>query len=576
MKRTGFVLALVLVFPFCASLLRAQEPSHEAPVSLPASPTRNSAPVMALEGPATVQIAAASGFRQYVVGGKLQLSLENAIQLALANNTDIQLDRTPIYTSYDQIQRAHGAFDPAVNTNFNATRATQPTFSQLSGSPTLSQLTQNAQLGIADKLESGIQLQLSLNSSKTSTNSSFNFFNPSVFSTFRFSFSQPLLRGFGLFPNRAPIIIAQRNLNVARDVFEREVNDIIQSVVNDYWAVVEARENLAVRQKSLDQAQQSYDHDRHALELGALPPLDIYRSQSQVAQSRVVVIQAQYSLMRAEDQFRHVIGADIDPNVRALDLDLTEQPDPSGTLMSIDISTALQEAMKNRPEIESVRESLANDKTSIRLAHNNLMPSLSLTGSYTSSGLGGDEINTASTPPVIVSTGGFGDSLNQAFTFGYPTYQMGFSLTLPIRNRTAKANLGDALASRRYDLYSQRQLQQAITLDVTNSVHNLEEAKLSMAAAKISYNLAQKNLQAEQRKYDLGAEHIYFVLEAQTELAQAEQTLVNEEVTYRMAVTSVEHATGGLLNRYHIEITKLVSPNAESLSEGSSPQSQQP
>ena len=171
--------------------------------------------------------------------------------------------------------------------------------------------------------------------------------------------------------------------------------------------------------------------------------------------------------------------------------------------------------------------------------------------------LGGDEINTAVTPPVIISPGGFGYALHQVFGFGYPVYGMGFSFSFPIKNRAAEASLGDALVAQRNDLYSDRQVRQIITLDVTNAVHQLEESKLSTEAAKISYNLAQKNLQAEQHKYELGAGQIQFVLQAQTELAQAEQSMVDAQVGYQLAVTAVEHATGGLLDRFHVEIATL-------------------
>ena len=365
------------------------------------------------------------------------------------------------------------------------------------------------------------------------------------------------MRNRGVFPNTAPIVIAQRDLSQARANFEAEVNNIIQLVVARYWNVVQARENLAVQKKSLAQAQQSYDRDKHALELGALPPLDIYSSQSQVAQRRVTVIQAQYALMQAEDNFRNAIGADLDPNIRALDLDLTDTPQPAGPMFSTDIPAALTKALANRPEIESVREQLMNDQTGVRLAHNQLEPNLSLTGIFQSNGLGGDEINTAVTPPVIISPGGFGDALHQVFGFGYPVYGMGFTFSFPIKNRAAEASLGDALVAQRNDLYSERQVRQIITLDVTNAVHQLEESKLSTEAAKISYNLAQKNLQAEQHKYELGAGQIQFVLQAQTELAQAEQRLVEAQVGYQLAVTAVEHATGGLLDRFHVEIATL-------------------
>jgi len=506
---------------------------------------------------AQTALPSAQGFRDYVVGGKLRLSVENAIRLALANSTDVHLARSPIDLAKYAIESAKAPFDPGVSAGFNSTRSNAPAYTQLQGAPTVSTLNQQATLGYNQTFKTGTNVQVGVESQKLSTNSSFNFFNPSVNADFSFTFSQPLLRNRGVFPNTAPIVIAQRNLSQARANFEAEVNNIIQLVVARYWNVVQARENLAVQKKSLAQAQQSYDRDKHALELGALPPLDIYSSQSQVAQRRVTVIQAQYALMQAEDNFRNAIGADLDPNIRALDLDLTDTPQPGGAMFSTDIPAALAKALANRPEIESVREQLMNDQTGVRLAHNQLEPDLSLTGIFQSNGLGGDEINTAVTPPVVISPGGFGDALHQVFGFGYPVYGMGFNFSFPIKNRAAEASLGDALVARRHDLYSERQIRQIITLDVTNAVHQLEESKLSTEAAKISYNLAQKNLQAEQHKYELGAGQIQFVLQAQTELAQAEQSLVDAQVGYQLAVTAVEHATGGLLDRFHVEIAGL-------------------
>jgi outer membrane protein TolC len=127
-------------------------------------------------------------------------------------------------------------------------------------------------------------------------------------------------------------------------------------------------------------------------------------------------------------------------------------------------------------------------------------------------------------------------------------------LNFPIKNHAAEANLGDALVSRRRDQYQQRQTQQAITLEVTNAVHQLEESLLTIEAAKLSLDLAQKNQQAEQRKYELGNQTIFFVLEAQTELAQAEQALVQAQVGYQLALAALDHATGDLLSRHHVQI----------------------
>ena len=491
-----------------------------------------------------------AGFRDHVMDGKLTLSLDDTIRLALENNTDIRLDHAQIETAKDALQRALGIFDPLAQSSFNAFRTLSPPFSDIAAS---NSLTQSTQVGVTQTLETGTNYQANFNSVKGSSNAPVNILNPFYSTSLSFTFTQPLLRGFGLFVNRAPISIAQRGITQSRANFEMEVNDLILLVVTDYWNVVQARENLAVQRESMDEAQKSYDRDKHALELGALPPLDIYRSESQVASRRVSVIQSEYFLKQTEDQLRRVLGADVDPNIRAFDLDLTEKAEPSGDLMAIDIPTALEKSLSYRPELESVRQQLAIDDANLRVAHNSLLPNLSLNGTYQTNGLGGTQISGTG----VVTPGGFGDAVNQMFGFGFPGYGFGVSLSYPFRNHQAQANMGDALSAKRHDLYSDRLLHEQITLDVTNAVHQLEESKLSMEAAKVALDLAQKTLQAEQHKYELGAETVFFVLEAQTELTEAEQTLLQAQVGYQLAAVAVDHATGGLLARFQVQITNL-------------------
>ena len=143
------------------------------------------------------------------------------------------------------------------------------------------------------------------------------------------------------------------------------------------------------------------------------------------------------------------------------------------------------------------------------------------------------------------------------FGFGYPAYEAQLTLNLPLRTRRAKAEMGSALVSRRSDLYSERLVREQVALDVRNAVHQLEQAKLSIAASKEALDLAQKTMAAEQRKYQLGSGTIFFVLEAQTELAAAQQTLLQSEVGYQMAIAAVDHATGELLEPYHVQIAEL-------------------
>ena len=494
--------------------------------------------------------------RDHVVDGKLRLNLQDAIALTLANNSNVRLQQLSLETTKYGILRAHQPFDPVVQAGFNTLRSTSPTFTNLAGAPTLSALNQVTQINYSQTFENGTAFQAGFSATKLSSNSTFNSFNPSIASSLNFQFAQPLLRNRWLFANQAPLVIARRNVRQSLANFEAQVSDDILRAVSQYWNVVEARGNLEVARKSQDAADASYKRDKRALELGALPPLDIYRSESQVAARRVQVIQAEYALKQAEDTFRFTVGADLDPYFRAIDLDLTETPESEGELLTIDAAAALEMALDTRPEFDAVRQSLANDHTNIRLAHNNLLPDLRLGGTYSSNGLGGNQID--SVTPAQVTPGGLGDSLNQVFGFGFPSYGFSLTLNLPIKNRGAQAELGTGLVARRRDLYNERLLREQITLEVANAVHQLEQAKLSLAASKESLDLAQKNLAAEQRKYELGSETIFFVLEAQTELAQAESGLLQAEIGYRLAVAAVDHATGNLLAQYHVKTADLM------------------
>jgi len=488
------------------------------------------------------------GLADHVVEGKLVLTLGDSIRLALSNNTDIRLDHAQIEFAQDNLRRTHGPFDPVATSSFADNRAKSPTITQIQGAPVLETLIQTTTFGYSQLFQTGTNFQTSFSANKLSTNDSLSLLNPSLASNLQFTVTQPLLKNFGLFPNRAPILIAQRNFKQARANFLGEVNDVVLQIVGNYWGVVLARENLTVQKKSLEEAEKSYERDKKALSLGALPPLDIYRSQSQVATRRVGVIQAEYSLKQAEDQFRRGVGADLDPAIRVLDLDLTDRPEPAGELPGTDIATALARALANRPELERVHEQLANDELSVRLAHNNLKPDLELSGFYSGNGVAGNS-------PVNGNTG-LNNSLSQVFHFTYPAYGASLSLTLPIRNHSGQANLADALVSRTRDQYQERQTNQSITLEVTQAVHSLEEAKLTMEAAKVAVDLARDTLKADERKYELGAEAVFFVLDAQTQLAQAELNLIQAQINYQLAVAQLDHATGDLLEHHQVQIVE--------------------
>lgn len=496
----------------------------------------------------------------YVEGGKITLSLRDAILLTVENNSNISMEETQIEAQKFNLLSAYQTFDPSLQSSLNINRYSTPSYSELQGvgassSSIVNSLSQTGQITYTQTFTTGTSIQASLSSSKSSTNSSYNYFNPYFNSTLNLQFTQPLLRNAGRFANTAQVVIARRSLAQSRSSFEAEVNDAILQVINQYWNAVQARGALDVQQKSLKLAETSYERDKRALELGALPPLDIYRSESEVAARKVQVIQAGYSLTQAEDALRMTIGADQDIQYRLLEFNLTEQPKPDGTLERVALEDALAQALSQRPELEMVKNALANDQTNIQLAHNQLRPDLSLTGFYQSSGLGGNQYDL--TTGQLVSPGGFSSSMSQTFGFGSPGYGGTLTLTLPLRNRGGQARLGNALVSRTHDLYNSREIQEQITQDVSNAVHQLEVAELALEAGTVSFDLAQKSLASDQRKFELGAETNFFVLDSQTKLAQAELTLLQTQINYQVARAAVDHATGRLLDPYHLKIREL-------------------
>jgi len=500
------------------------------------------------------KLPAPAHLQKYVADGKLQLSLQDAVVLTLENNSFIRVQETEVDTSKFTLLGLHSPFDPVVTSSYNITSTIASPFSTLQGTGGLNVNVKDTakflQFNYAQSFESGTTVQAGVTSNYNSINNSFYFLNPYIDSALSFQVTQPLLRNGWLFANRAPLIIARRNLEQTQAAFAAQVNNNILQAVQQYWAVIEARGNLDVARSSMDAAEATYKHDKRALELGALPPLDIYRSESQVASRRVQVIQSEYALKQAEDALRFTIGADQDPYFQALDIQLTEKPEPDGELLDIDIAAALKQAVEGRPEFVAARAALSADEARIRLAHNHLLPELDLMAFYATNGVGGTQINSSGQATSI-------SSVSQMFGFGFPTYEAQLSLTLPIRNRAAQSELGSALVSRSGDLYNERQVREQVTLDVSNAVHQLEQAKLGIAAGKDALELAKKTMAAEQRKYELGSSTIFLVLEAQTELAAAEQSLIQAEVGYQLAVAGIDHATGKLLQPYQIQIEDL-------------------
>ncbi len=492
-------------------------------------------------------------------GKKLELSLKSYLDLVMANNTDIAVSRLTVDVAHNAITRAFAPFDPFATGQFTSTRSRTPSTNALAGANTLVTLTQPTQFTWNQLLPTGTNYGVSFSGLKTSTNSDFSNFNPAVNSVLQVNFTQPLIRNRGRYVNRLPIMIARSRLRVTEYNLRDTVMQLVMNAESAYWDLVQARDNLRVQEKALELTNEALKRAQRELELGAMSPLDIYQPQQAQATAEIAVSQARYSLAQAEDALRKQMGADLDPAFHDVPIVLTEATDVPANGSGIDAEAEIQKALLNRPDLKAANQVLDVDDLQIKSAKNSILPDLSLLGLYSSQGQGGNffqrqDVFGGGSQIVSVTPGGLGDALSQLFGFGFPIYEFGVQLRLPIRNRAAAADLADAVVNKKHDALVVRNVAQTVRLDVLTAVSQVESSRASVKLALVALDFGRKYLEAEQKKYELGTSQIYFVLQAQQSLVNAESALVQNSIGYKRSMLNLLRRTGELLDERGIQL----------------------
>ena len=349
-------------------------------------------------------------------------------------------------------------------------------------------------------------------------------------------------------------MLAQSSYRISEYVLRQQLLNLVNTAETAYWNVISARENVRVAESGRNNASEFLKYMQKQLELGALSPLDIYNPQQSLANAELSVSQARFNLATAEDALRHQVGADLDPEIRKLPISLTESVDlgPADS-MAVDREQAVTKALANHPALKQALQKLDSDDLSIQSAKNGLLPNLAFSMYYQSNGTGGMFDPSRSTivaagGPTAVIPGGISDALGQMFGFGYPTYYAALTLNLPIKSRTASATMATATVQKRTDMLNLRNQQQGIRLNILNGVTKLEGAEEQLKLAKTAMDFAQKNLDAENTKFQLGTEINQNVINAQNVLVQAESAVVTNQIGVRLNLLNLLTQTGDLLD----------------------------
>ena len=501
--------------------------------------------------------------KDFVADGKLELSLKHFLELVMANNTDIQLQLISLEIPKNNILAAFGVWDPKALASFTTTRSTtvptNATTAQNAASLTKS-LNQPYNLQYSQTLPEGLSYTASFSGAKSSQTNSYNNYNPALTANMRFSVTQPLIQNRGSYVNRIPLMVAQTNYRISDYAMRQQLLNFVNIAETAYWNVILARENVRVAESGENNASEFLKYMQKELELGALSPLDIYNPEQSLATAQLSVSQAKFALAQAEDTLRHQVGADLDPEVRKLPISLTEAVDlgPADS-MPVDREQAVTKALVNHPAVKQALQKLDVDDLGIHSAKNGLLPNLSFSMYYQTNGTGGvynpglSTIVGAGGVSELVP-GGIGDALDQMFGFGYPTYYASLTLNLPIKNRAASAAMATATVQKRTDMLNWRNQEQAIRLNILTAVTKLEGAKEQLKLAKTAMDFAQKNLDAENTKFQLGTETNQNVINAQTVLVQAQSAVVTNQVGVRMNLLNLLTQTGELLDERGIVV----------------------
>lgn len=564
-----------------------------------------------------VIVSNSSRLESLVRAGQLYLSLQDAIAAALENNVDIEIQRYgPRIAETDVLRARAGGFLRGVSQNVtsgaqsaggtgvqgggggfgagnNAVQlanagpniasldpvmtgtlqwghfSAPQTTNFLTGTTSLITRQKLYNFGVQQAFLTGTSATLGYNNNIAQSNNLRNDFNPVTSSNLDLTISQRLLQGFGVAINNRNIRIAKNNVHVADLVFKQQVMNTVANVIALYWDLVAYNEDVAVRRQALSLAEKLYNDNRKQVEIGTLAPIEIVRAEAEVAARQQDLTTSETNVLQQETILKNAISRNgvASPTiaeVRIVPTDRIRMPDVEAVQPIQDLTAA---ALANRPELAQTQVQLENSRIALTGTKNALLPSIDAYVNMRNRAQAGEISDLPLLDPVTGNLiprnpasvdgfflGGYSTVLRQLFGRSFPDYSAGFQLNIPLRNRAAQADYTNAqLNLRQNELAYQRQINN-VRVDVQNALIALQQARARYQAAEKNRALQEQTLDAEQKKYALGASTVFLVIQAQRDLAQAEASRVQALAAYARARTQLDLATGSTLDENNIRI----------------------
>ena len=504
-----------------------------------------------------------------IADGHLRLDLDEAIAIALQNNLGLLVQRYQRAQSLFRIDQEYGIYDLVLDVNSNVNSDSRPSASQLDGALVTENETITSNLQLRQPISSGGDFTIDFQNNRSESNSRFSDINPSLRSSLTIAFNQPLLRNRGKKITERNLAVARLNSDVSLEDLEVQVVDTVQTVANGYWSLVEALEQLKVAEESLALAEELHEMNRIQIEVGTLAPLELVQSEAGIATREEEIIRVQAQIQDAADELRRLLNLDEDV---FWDLEITPTTSPEIARVAIDLEASLSWALDRRAEIDRQELQIASLVIDSQFLKNQGRPDLNLSVSYGRNALGGERMTCerpgepsiadlfSPCPEEYVRT----DSLDYLSTLGqfysgilgqvFEGWNVGLNFSKPLQNRSAKAQSRIAELALDQGRLELQDVMLSIRTEVRTAARAVETAGKQIDSARVSRELAEKNLDAAQKRYENGLWTSFQVLEIQEDLTAARSREVEAVTGYRRALLAYFKAIGMLLDQEGIEL----------------------
>ncbi len=490
----------------------------------------------------------------------LELSLRQVVDLALRHNLQVRFSSLNPDLTEEQIRFARSRFDPVFVFNlpqqFN--RSTQPTASILGGADVLTRESIVAGFNVSSNTAFGLGWSFSGNASRLVTNNEFSTFNPQYTTSLTLAVRQPLLRNFGRTANRQQLLVAQNDFTVSRHQFGQQLQLQLAQVIFAYWNLVSAYRNVDIAEQSLDLAREQLARNNTMVRIGTLAAVDVIQTEQQAADAELTLIQSQIGLQNQQDQLKAILNLD-SVVAEGWTVEIIPTDEPAVEAPNINMEMAVAEALQKSPLIGLDQVNLASRKIDLRAARNGVLPQLDLVANATVNGLGGDQIFRSggifgSTGVAEVQEGGLSDSLKQLMSGDFRNWSVGLQVSFPVRNDAARAQHAQASIRERQALTQLQDRQVQIRLAVQQAARNVTGGVQAVSAAQNALGLAERQYEAELRRFEAGISSTFQVLNFQRQLTLARQRQLLSLIGLNIALANLEFNKGTLLEQLGIEI----------------------